>query len=445
MHKILLFIVLLPCGLLAQSRKGHPLDLADVSLDLSGLSFRVNEVRDETGVVDGRYGTVYTGMLNKTRDLVIPTGLELNWKTAFLRNTADRNLPTATLLVRFFRLDEEITATSERRRIQLEAALALTEDGAVYGPQVVTSVQGGLDVTSGHPDAVAAALVELLGRLEADVQAGNLADAGPRGKVAYGSLPDGVYYSAADYRIGKPDTDFTLTMTGRQRGFAVDGMDLYEADFRLPEDVSRRRLREIWGCQYGGVAYLYLQGRFYAIRTDADGTSVVGVPGGITDPEALTKQMAVGGLMLGAVGGAIAGSIKMQSEEEVFQIDLTSGALEPYAAGHEQVPHPNRILLHYVAGPDSPDITASVGDRQYRLAPGQYIDLDEEGALTLASADGSGKPRSYRIWDTVGQPTLFVADVNAKGKVTLTRAGEAQARQAAAAADSGIIHPAPSR
>ena len=335
MRYLLLLLCCLPLITQAQKKqKVYSLDIDDKIVDFTGLDFRVADVRDETGVTDGRFGRVYTGMVNKGRDLVIEGGMEMNWRAALLRSTIDRDAPPATLVIRFFRIDEEITATSERRRLQLEAALELpdhTGQPVVYGPRFVSDVKGGMDVTSGHADAVAAALSQIMHDLQEDVRHGNLAGTADGHPIDPTALPDGAIYSVADLRAARVDTTVILEPLGRQRVYQAEGLSYHEARFKRSEDVGRQELRELWGYVSDGEVYLYLQKRFYAIRVDGNGRLLVAVPGGITDPEAMTKQAVVGGLF-GAVGGAVAGSMRNRGTGEYFSINLRSGALEPRMA-----------------------------------------------------------------------------------------------------------------
>ena len=338
MRYLLLMLCCLPLATQAQkSRKPYTLDIDDKIVDFTGLDFRIANVRDETGVTDGRYGRVYTGMVNNGRDLEIESGMEMNWRAALLRSTIDRSARPATLVVRFFRLDEEITTTSERRRLQLEAALELTDGEGrpvLYGPRFVSEVRGGMDVTGGHADAVVAAITQILHELQDDVRAGNLASPNGDGPIDPLALPDGAVYSVADLRAGRVDTTVQLEPVGSKPVYRAEGLTFYEANFARGEGVGRREVRELWGYVYGGEIYLYLQRRFYGIRVDGNGRLLVAVPGGITDPETLTKQTVLGGGLFGAVGGAMAATANHRQSSEYFTINLRSGALEARAMPH---------------------------------------------------------------------------------------------------------------
>ncbi|MGB3798966.1 MAG: hypothetical protein WA952_04075 [Lewinella sp.] len=444
MRYLLVFTLILPLLLTAQTDKVYTLDISDQKIDLNGLSFRIGEVMDETGVTDGRFGTVYTGLLNNGRDVTIQNGIAMNFKSALVRNTTQAELPAANLAVRFLRLSEELTPTSERRRLQLEAMLEMPGtdgDPVRYGPRIVTRVEGGIDVTGGHPAALADVLSELLHLLDEDLQNGVAADP-LAGGIKPAELPNGAFYSVADYRAGRVDAGLSLERQSRNLVYRHEGTPFFRAAFDRPAEVSRSDVRELWGYHHEGVSYLYIQRNFYSIQEDAEGTTLVAIPGGITDPEAMTKQAAIGGLLLGAIGGAIAGSIRSGSNEEFFQLDLNSGALLPRPGTEQSVSYADRILLHNIASVDTPEMLAALGGKQYRLGPGQFADLDGAGELTVGFDGQQEDSREYKIWGTEGRPALYILDINKKGKITLVRGSDEQAKQAAQAAADGEILPA---
>ena len=422
-----------------QTDKAYTLDMADQPMNLSGLSFRIGEVRNETGVADGRFGTVYTGLLNTSRELVVKNGLALNLQAALLRNTPDPDLPRATLLVRYFRIDEEMTATTEHRRLQLEASLQLTGSYGLtveYGPRTVTRVDGGLDVTSGHARALADAVAELLLDLDRDVREGVVMSKAPAGEIDPTLLPNGAFYSLADYRAGRVDTALSLKLENRNVALVSNQITYYEADFTRTEEVSRRDVRELWGYHHGGVSYLYLQQRFYSIRNDEDNRVLVAVPGGIIDPE----QAVVGGLLLGAVGGALAGSMHLRGKEEFFELDLQSGSLNPQQAPDDGEAYRDRILIHHVSPAGRPDLRLHFGGAEYLIPPGEFVNLGEAGKVLLTFEGQKRKPYSNDVWQTEGRPALYTVEITDKGKIKLTRQSDANAEVAVYAILSGSLN-----
>ncbi len=423
-----LLVLCFPYLLYGQTNKVYTLDLSGEQIDLSGLTFRVDRVIDRTGVTDGRFGTVFTGMLNNQRDLVVQDGLELNLAAALMRSATDRKLPTGTLQVSYLRIDEEITLSSERRRLQLEAALEMTDPSGrlrVYGPLQVSRVEGGLDVTSGHARALAESLSELLQQVDQLVREGEFTDGSELTALPPADLPDGVLYSVADYRAGRVDTSVRLALEWREEIWLTDTGTFYEAGFIRPENYSRRDLRELWGYQHEGTTYLYLQRKYYSLQTDAVGQTLVAIPGGVVDTEARTKQAALGGLLFGAVGGAIASSVGGRGRDDVYTVNLMSGALGPHespqSVADKTEDYANRILLHHISPAGSPGLLLRFGGSEYVLTPGAYTVLDAGGALTVSLPEEDSKSLTKNIWITEGEPALYTVVVNAKGKIELTR------------------------
>ena len=68
MRYLFLFLCGLPLLTHAQeNQKLYSPDIADKIVDFTGPDFRTADARDETGVADGRFGRVYTAMVNKGR------------------------------------------------------------------------------------------------------------------------------------------------------------------------------------------------------------------------------------------------------------------------------------------------------------------------------------------------------------------------------------------
>lgn len=373
-------------------------------------------------------------MLNNQRDLVVQDGLEVNLGAALLRNSREEGLPRATLLVRYLRIDEEITVTGERRRLQLEAALEVAApDGEawVYGPLQVSEVKGGLEVTDGHAGALASSLSELLHELDAAVREGRTGEPLAAAFTAPADLPDGAYYSVADFRAGRVDTSVHLAFVGREIAWLNETGTFYEAEFIRPEELSRRDFRELWGYQHEGTSYLYLQRNYYSIQTDKERRTYVAIPGGVVDVETRTKQAAIGGLLFGAVGGAVAGLAGGRSKDDLYTLDLVSGALAPQPGPVDTEHFTDRILVHHVSPAGSPDLVVQFNGKEYELSPGAYTVLDTGGSLGLSTPAPSVKPLSKSIWTTEGKPAVYTVEITEKGRIELTRGSTERAEETA--------------
>ena len=317
----------LPLFLLAQRTKTYALDISSTPVELAGLSFNVTRVVDGTDNTEGFYGQVYTGLLNKTRKLAIKDGMELNLSAGLMRSITDKNLPQATLHIHLLRIDEEITMTSERRRLQLMASLEL--DGQHYGPRQYTEVKGGLDVTAGHPDALAKALSVVLHELDADLVSGQTGATALADDPLPKGLPNGAYYSVADFRIGRVDTTAKLHFRGAEVGQYVDERAYYRARFLRPRTMKWKEHREFWGYHHEGRSFVFLQDQYYEVAPNAQGRMLVSIPEGLTDVEAMTKWTAMGAGVGGLVGGLMIGNGSNRGGATVYELDLATGSLTP--------------------------------------------------------------------------------------------------------------------
>ncbi|WP_420461315.1 hypothetical protein [Neolewinella sp.] len=317
----------LPLLLFGQRTKTYALDISSTPVELMGLSFNVTRVVDGTGNTEGFYGQVYTGLFNKTRKLTIKNGMELNLGAGLMRSITDRNLPQATLHIHLLRIDEEITVTSERRRLQLMASLEV--DGQHFGPQQYTEVRGGLDVTAGHADALAKALSAVLYELGTDLLDGLTGTTSLADNPLPEGLPNGAYYSVADFRIGRVDTTAKLHFRGAEVGQYVDDRAYYRARFLRPRAMKWKEHREFWGYHHEGRSFVFLQDQYYEVAPNAQGRMLVSIPEGLTDVEAMTKWTAVGAGVGGLVGGVVIGNGLNRGGATVYELDLVTGSLTP--------------------------------------------------------------------------------------------------------------------
>ena len=448
--RLLALLCFFPCLLSAQRDRSYRLDIADAEVDLSGLSFNVTEVVDETGVKDDIFGMVYTGLLNTQRPLTLRGGLTINLRTSLLRSIADRQRPQATLLIRYLRIDEEITFTSEHRRLQLTAALRMTDpSGRVryFGPRQYTDVRGGLDVTGGHAQALVTALEHVLTLLNLDYRADRAS--GTPGLVEVDPLPeglaDGAYYSLADFRAGRVDTTTRLLFKNKTYADRFGGVSLYVARFDPPASISRREARELWGYHHAGHSYLSLQNKYYEISPDGKGRFLVSIPGGLTDVAQLTRRAAFGGVLFGAIGGLAASSDSGSSTSSRFELDMTSGTLLPITgegeapAGASRHDPADRILLYY-PGSSNGELYVTIDGGQVRIPEGTYVSTYGSTKIVLRTAPTGGKPYYRKITpDPKTGVSLYYVGITKGGKITLRHADHTAARNTADAIAEGQL------
>ena len=435
------WFLLFPVLLFGQNNKSYHPNLAGEPIDLTGLSFYVEKVVDETGVADGRYGMVYTGMLNNQRDVTFDPSLELDLLGLLRRSYREKDLPSANLVVTYLRLDEEVMLSSERRRVQMELALEMPgADGKVqrYGPRQYNDVSGGLDLTGGNPNALRTGIQTILRELDADVRTGATAISPMEAAIDYSRLPDGALYSMTDYRAGRVDTSIRLeprVVTSTEIG---DFGTFRLAAFDRGEELKRREVREFWAYRHGGTTFLYLQNKYYEIRPGDGGQHFVYVPGGLVDVEAMTKRAALGAGVGGLIGGVLAATVKGAPMEEFFTLDLRTGSLVPHPLPGQPVVSADLgeqiVLLH--AG-ETGEVIAELEGQTYRLGPGAHVRLAGGGKLTLRVADSDAKPRTHSIWPTDGAPALYRVAADERGRIQLTRSSDSDAHQTVAAMQIG--------
>ena len=442
MRTLLLTLSIAPLLLIAQ-QKSYVLDLGTTTTDLTGLSYNVGQVIDATGIEDGVYGQVYTGMLNNGRPLTFAGGgLALNLTGHLLRSVTERDRPRATLVIHYLRIDEEITMTSESRRLQLLASLEIPgPDGKPlrYGPEQTVQVKGGLDVTAGHATALADVLTEILRALDADVRAGRSSDTDLSYNPLPEGLPDGAYYSVADFRLGRVDTSLRLNLKSEEMAGHVDGQTFRQLTFERPEREERQQVRELWGYHYRGESFVSIQDAYYQVQPAADGSMLVVVPDGIIDPEWMTKRTALNSALFGVVGAMVMSGRTSKEPTDLYRLDLTSGALLPSTKGIDATVLANTIMLHYTGAAGQDTLVVILDGEPHLVPPGAYLSIDHATRLALSPV-GGGKPYYREVKPSnYGEPALYTVDIDGRGKIAFRQEGQPLARAAAEAAVSGRI------
>ena len=408
-----LFFLCLPLLLTAQQKdKLHRLDLTDQAFELTGLSFNVTEVADSTRQPNGTYGRVYTGMMNRARDLGFEHSLTMNLQASLLRQITDRDLPQATLIIYGLRIDEEIGYSSERRRLQLSAGLKrLDENGQeeYYGPHTIADVEGGLDMTSGHDRALAEALSEVLHQLDADVQAGRTTSASLRTFAPMPAhLPNGAYQSFMDFRAGQVDTSVHLVPVKQLRLGVLMDLNFHTVAFATKGDTRGKERRQVWGYHYNGQHFVQLQGDFYELQRTLSGQILVMVPRGLLDAEQLTKNAVLGGLLGGAVGGVIAASATgSRDEEDLFALDLNRGDLNPYTVEEKLPQVAGRIVLHYRAPLHLPPLWVLLDDGYITVRPDEYLLFDHPGPIMVQVAQADDTTIEFELSRQTDRPSVY--------------------------------------
>ncbi|WP_157974389.1 hypothetical protein [Lewinella sp. IMCC34183] len=431
----LLSIALFPLLLYGQKTRHLLLDLDDHPILQHDRSFIAVEAVDATGAGTGGYGNVYTGLVNTHRELHFRGGLTNTLKKALLLGVADPAMPRARLIVHDLRIDEEITMTSERRRLQLLVSLELTrdEEPLLLGPLQEAEIQGGMDVTGGHSRALSEAIGRLLDRFDTLLSEGKL-PTNPAGFVREtdpSRLPDGAYHTYADYRIGRVDTSVHL-IAGPPRWQANRvGLTFSEVSLEAGADQRVRNRKAVWGYHVDGRSYLQLANKFHELKKDREGRTLVFVKGGLVDPERITKQVVIGSAVGGLLGGALASAVSRPAQAHtLFEVDLRTGGLIPYeVAVAVRKSEPATLVSAEPEGGQS-IIVHRNGERQF-LHPGEVLLVDPEESLSFTIPGGPRKSdgKDFRAGIT-DQPALYQLSVRPSGVVKVDRLKGQAAREA---------------
>ena len=439
MKCLILLLVLGPVFVRSQE---FVLDLSQETMDVGELSYYVNEVRDETGVTDGHYGEVYIGMLNCRRLVAFEHSMEQNLVLPLLRNTADRSLPPASLLIRYLRLEEDHSHYLQRRELRIEAILELPgADGSPrqYGPRQVTRVASGMEVSGGHVRALVSALTELLQLFDTDLRNGAAVSSVAEERPAPGTRPEGVYYSLSDFRAGRVDTTLRLILGEQRVARVAEQAVFYEVDYRRPDSLARRDLRTLWGYHRGGTDYLYVEDRLLSLERDTAGQLFVAVPGGLQDPKASTVQGLKNVALIQGLGVAsvfFTKSSDVHGNQELFLVDERSGGLHSPLAARATRGYLDSILLLNVSPPDQPALSVRFGEATYRIPSGSYVAVAGEGELVIGP---DNKPQRVKLRQTIDQPTVYTLTYTGRGRAKVERGSTDNALATARSAAAGVL------
>jgi hypothetical protein len=438
-------------GVSQKSPSPHHLDFSHRDLPDTRLSFNVTAVRNETRVIDNTYGTAYTGMFNKERTVAFENGMETQLSALFLRNIRNRDLPEATLVMHFFRLDEEITPSSERRRLQMQASLEVENaDGTftTYGPVEGTELRSGMDVTAGHETAIVKKLATMVRELDDLVRTRTVAT--PVDETTFTPMPpglgNGAYHSILDFRAGEVDTRVQAALFRKEDIATYKGHTHQVVGLRPIMSTRGRELRRVWGYHYLGRSYLNLNGEFYELSVDEHGQVFVVIPEGITDTQAMTERVITAGAVGGLIGGVIMAATSPGNQEGTvaYEVDLRTGELA------EESPRflpPEReqigIIFHHDSPLNAQAVKLSTPEGEVTVEPGEYVLLDHDQKVTV-SVVGNSRERRTTMFRRSGKsyPNYYVAKVDARRRLELEWLSYNEARDACAKVKAGYWAPA---
>ncbi len=443
-----LAVVLVPLLLYAQPAYPHLLDLDQHPVQQGSRAFNVIEVVDSTTYTEWGYGKVYTGLVNTRRPLHFENGLTLVLKQALLRGVEDRDLPTARLVVHDLRIDEEITPTSEHRRLQLLASLELLQDSSTtrIGPLLETEVHGGIDVTRGHAAALSEAIGRLLDRFDLVVEPATAGLPGPTyvHETSRSHRPDGAYHGYADYRIGRVDTSVHLSARATRVQAGLGKLSFRAAYLEPGPDAQPRDLKEVWGYHVDGHSYLQMNKKFYEITQDEEGRTLVYIEEGLFDPEAMRVQL-VGGALGGVVGMMVFAVASGSGEEtpRLYEIDLRHGSLTPYEMTYPPIRVGRRTMLTSAEPPGGRHIEVHRPGETQSLGPGEYLLLEPGEQVSFATVGFRWEPVAKRLREgSLERPVLYRISVVDSGGVRIRKTSSLAAQHFRESLEAGAVEPA---
>jgi hypothetical protein len=423
----------------AQDFPSHQIDLKWQKAVFPTSPVFFTEVLDISGGGEA-LGVGYVSLGNKPALLMITGGTATALTKTLRQRTNTNYLDTVVIRITGLRLNEIINAASEKRFLEIEADLAVpTADGYdIYGPVRLSETTGGIDVSAGHARAIVAALEAITkpliierfkGSPTATIPATDLNKPITRHPIVAATidaLPDGVYTSYMDFRAAQPDTSLVIPLASSEVFHKVDALTYRLATADRPKEVKARELREFWGIQKDGKAYMRVNRNFYQLQRLDNGTVTVAVPYDLFDASIGPGVMfgAFGfGLVGGLVGALVDEAVKNDRNQppKVLHFNLATGTLtDPETLRSPTVEVSGIIVESYGLNPAKFPISITTNDGQsITLAPEDFASIprNEEVCFTVPQ----GKKTCVLLETAVDNPqTYYRLTTNKKGKIRFT-------------------------
>ncbi|MBD2721914.1 hypothetical protein [Hymenobacter armeniacus] len=454
MNRLLPFSALLG-GLLLAALAGYSqsqpyrFTLQAEKLDAPASPWQVTRVLD-LRADRSQLGKVRRGLGNETAsaDFIQSLAAEL---TQFLRARQPVQAGARPVLVRVFTLAlaEDLRANSEHAEAELVADFLLPQPDSTF--QVLlrvgeTTRRGGLDVTKFHPANVALVLQQGLRKLaalpapptptetlsRADALAGRGGVATQRFAIQGAAEPArGFYRSYQEFLSNapsEPDYPFAITHVAHT-GKRWAGTDEIQVNYLGTDDAHPTRplyTGNLWGLSDGKEVLIAYRNRFYKLLPAADGRSYTFTGPPVFDEKAATN-VAVAGVMGGALGAALAGAANGTNVMAPYELHLASGRVvaaqdagQTDADGFATAPDTAKIYVYRRpdAAKDQVVTFSASGRPAAALQARQWTALtwqDRRHELKLCVQVGQGPESCKAFVPDFSQPTYLECVVPAGG------------------------------
>ncbi|WP_426060885.1 hypothetical protein [Hymenobacter sp. B1770] len=408
---LLFLLLLLACwlGLPTVARaQVYYLELNKTPITVPGRAVTVEQVFDARPRRAG-IGTVHRGLNN------IPQRADLRPSVAqALTSWVQAQLPARStdhpvaLVLRELKLTEEISAFSEKARVELALDVyARLPDGYHYVLSAAEQVESkGMETTAQHPGNLAQALQRCLAQCQtiaweklpaqSALTLAELEQLGhaPAPTLTYAILsdsvrPKGYYPTFLAFRNNQPVTEPALTMeTTPRTAKGWEGTQEVVPTLAAVSSNGKDALRKAWGFSDGQQVYILHNRHYQPLVRSGNEFRFVGF--NLADPGAVGTA----GYLAGPLGGAIAAAATSGRPGD-YTLNMVTGGVSPFAdAGTtpladtatiyvyrraSSVPGSVRVLLNGTA-------VAELGEYQFVAIP--YTDKLREASFCLQTAAG---------------------------------------------------------
>lgn len=440
--KLLSFLIaLLLCTTLnAQQYDAYVIDLKKQELDILVYPVNISQVVDARERSGAPIGVGHNGLNNHPVLLNLEGGVSPALEELFSRGIQQRSLPGGILRITYLRIDEYITSWSERRRIDVEAEFLLPRGNEYvkYGPVSVSDFSGGLDVTNMHNRALTESLRGLVRLISKEVEANRTTGIMtkeeleapltefPVSSIEFGMQANGIYPTFMHFRAGDvveypiEFKDFKVLHTD------TAGVEYAGGKIKFRGATDKTTLRDAWGINYGGRAFLNFRGDFYQIQKFSDGTLRGLLPETIFNSGADGNAVFAGGVMFGLIGSAVAAAATTPDNNKLVptQLDLSTGEVVAESVLHKR----NKVgQVALVSSTFNKEKIALVVRREngklFVLQPGDYLLVDAGERIVINPGTKMEYPLRPRT-DYPRKTAEYVVLVKKSGKVWVGEKGE---------------------
>lgn len=421
----------------------YNLDLIDKRINLLNNPILLTEVIDATGTNNAPIGTAHKGLSNRAVQIVFPGGLQASFNDLISATPQDHKYSAAKVRITGI-TDNEFIGSAEVRKVEIEAELAVKkgETYLVYGPLRYADIHVGLDVTSGHSQAVVSSFDTIVRRLTRlyhlegparEIPASDVGKANldyPINTTDFAKTLDGFYETFMDFRAAHPGIKIEPDIRRELKPFTdAKGQNFSILTFKKPKGIKAREFNGYWGAHINGKPYMKIQDRYFEIKLDDSLGFAVALPSEVYRQSANGMAVGVASGMFGLVGGILVfAATSNNNDYEMYSFSPGTGLVTPKRKLDQAKMERGVMLSSSVFSSKKQSLTVLLADgTQENLSPGNHLLLGNQTEICFTI--GEEELECQPVEQSSSPQVLYQLLIKNNGKYRLELMPDAEAKE----------------